>query len=136
MTHFCHLALAVVAVVTLGLVDAPAARAESPGPASIAPLAADGPPAADAPEIEREAYWRTRAESARGRVAAAQTRVYAANIEVSRMRRRNYPRGQARAAIFASRDAARLELDEARRYLESELPREAEAAGASPDWLR
>jgi hypothetical protein len=136
MTHFCHLLVAAVAVLTFGLAGAPAARAENPGPAAAAPPAAAALPAADAPEIEREVYWRGRAENARERVAAAQSRVHAANVEVSRMRRRNHPRGEARAAVFASRDAARLELDRARDHLETELPREAEEAGADLAWLR
>jgi hypothetical protein len=130
VTHLCTLVLAVVAALTLGLADPPAARAENPGPAAAAP------PAADAPEAEHETYWQARGEKARERVATAQAKLEAANADVSRMRRRNHPRGDPRAAIFASRDAARVELDEARHHLEVELPREAEQAGADPGWLR
>jgi hypothetical protein len=130
MKRVSHLLLAVIAALTLGLAGAPDARAENPGPAAIAP------PAASVPETEPEAYWRDRAEDARERVAAAQAALYAAKADVSRMRRRNHPRGEARAAIFARRDAARAELDEARHHLEVELPRQAEQAGADASWLR
>jgi len=130
MMHVSHLLLAVIAALTLGLAGAPAARAENPGPAAAAPLAAE------APEADPEAYWRARAENARERVAAAQAELHAAKADVSRMRRRNHPRGEPRAAIFASRDAARVELEKARHHLEVELPLEAEQAGADSDWLR
>jgi len=130
MTRPCHFVLAVITALTLGLAGAPVARAENPGPAAAAP------PAAEAPEAEREAHWRARADAARERVTAAQAQLEAANGDVSRMRRRNHPRGEARAAIFASRDAARAELDEARHHLEVELPRQAEQAGADASWLR
>jgi hypothetical protein len=136
MTHFCHLLLVAVAALSLGLAGPPSARAENPGPAALAPPGAATAPGPDAPEIEREAYWRGRAEDAREWLAAAQADLYAANIQVSRMRRRNHPRGDARAAIFANRDAARLELERALHHLEKELPREAEEAGADPTWLR
>jgi len=120
----------VITALTLGLAGTPVARAENPGPAAAAP------PAAEAPEAEREAYWRARADEAREGVTAAQAQLEAANGDVSRMRRRNHPRGEARAAIFASRDAARAELDEARHHLEVALPRQAEQAGADASWLR
>jgi hypothetical protein len=122
--------LAVIAVLTLGLAGASATRAQNPGPAAIAP------PTANLPEVDPEAYWRARAEEAREQVAAAQARLYAVKADISRMRRRNHPRGEARAAIYASRDAARVELDEARHYLEVELPLLAEQAGADASWLR
>jgi hypothetical protein len=130
MMHIPHLLLAVIAALTLGLVSAPAVRAENPGPAAAAP------PAAEAPDTDPEAYWRAQAENARERVAAAQAELYAVKADVSRMRRRNHPRGEARAAIFASRDAAHVELEAARHHLEVELPLEAEQAGADSDWLR
>jgi len=130
MMHLCHLLLVVIAALTVGVAGAPTARAENPGPAAAAPLAAE------APEADPEAYWRAQAENARERVAAAQAELYAVKADISRMRRRNHPRGEARAAIFASRDAARVALDEARHHLEVELPLEAEQAGADASWLR
>jgi len=77
-----------------------------------------------------------RVENAREQVTAAQAKLDAAKADVSRMRRRNHPRGEPRAAIFASREAARVDLGEAHHRLEVELPREAEQAGADPGWLQ
>lgn len=109
------------------LVAAPAVEAQPPGPASASE---------EMPDAEREAYWRARAAVAREDVAEARGRLAAANADVSRMRRRNHPRGDARAALFAARDAAHSELADAVQRLEVDLPEEARAAGAPPTWLR
>jgi hypothetical protein len=107
------------------------AAADSPGPASVAP-----PPAADAPQIEHVEYWRARGDQARAHVAAARERLDEANAAVSRMQRRNHPRGEARIALRNEQAAAREAHEAAVRALEVDLPAEARTAGASTRWLQ
>lgn len=126
--------LAIPTLAVLLLLPTAFARAENPGPASAADAMA--PPAADAPEAEREAYWRARAQEARDRVAAARERVAASDEDYARMRHRLNERGEPRAEITNARTSAHAELEAALRYLESELPEEARRAGALPGWLR
>ncbi len=57
------------------------------------------------PEIE-DATARAQAQSSREAVLSAQQRVQQANAAYSRMITRDYPQGDARAAIVAERDAA------------------------------
>jgi hypothetical protein len=129
--------LCAAALTALLVAPAPSARAENPGPASAAPGAAHlAPPGPDAPEAEREAYWRRRAQEARDRVAAARERVAESEEEYSRMRHRQRKRGEPRAEITDARTSAHAELEAALRYLEEELPEEARRAGALPGWLR
>ena len=80
--------------------------AEAPAPATgaasqSAPLA---PPAA-LPAID-DADTRAQAQSAREEVLVAQQRVKQANAAYSSMMTRDYPQGDARAAIVEERDAA------------------------------
>lgn len=106
------------------------AAEDTPGPAAFAP------PAADAPQIEHVEYWRARGDEARANVTAARQRLDEANGAVSRMQRRNHPRGEARIALRNEQAAAREAHEAAVRTLEVELPAEARAAGASTHWLR
>jgi hypothetical protein len=123
--------LLICAALTLAFLGAaPMPRADEPGPAALSP------PAPDAPDQERFEYWRSRADAARTRVADAQTRLDEANGQVSRMMRRNHPRGEARQARRAEQQAARDALESATHHLEVELPEEARAAGAQQAWLR
>jgi hypothetical protein len=75
--------------------------AEAPAPAQSAPMA---PPAA-LPEID-DANSRAQAQSAREAVLVAQQRVEQANAAYSSMMTRDYPQGDARAAIVQERGAA------------------------------
>jgi hypothetical protein len=126
MRHFARFLLAPGVALVLGLAAAPPfVGAHNPGPASAAPSEADVPAA------DREAYWRARGAEAQRRVEAARTALESANADVSRMRRRNHPRGEPRAALFAARDEARNDLEEAIHHLEVELPQEAHASGAN-----
>ncbi|MBW2424155.1 MAG: hypothetical protein JRG86_07895 [Deltaproteobacteria bacterium] len=122
------------ALLMLALLAAPAiASAEKPD-GKPAP-AAISPPAEDAPQVEHFEYWQARGAAARERVAEAQAVLDEANAAVSRMRRRNHPRGEARIRINEERDRARAAYDEAVHFLEVELPAEARAAGAPRHWL-
>jgi hypothetical protein len=73
-----------------------AVTAASPAPPAPVPL----------PEIEDEAM-RALAQGARDAVVAAQQRAEKAKAAYSKMRARNYPQGDARAAIVQERDSAR-----------------------------
>lgn len=75
--------------------------AEAPAQGQPAPMA---PPAA-LPEID-DADTRAQAQSAREEVLVAQQRVQQANAAYSSMMARDYPQGDARAAIVQERDAA------------------------------
>jgi hypothetical protein len=131
MKNSTRLLLTLGVVLALGLSATPSiAQAADPVPAALAP------PGAGAAVVEREAYWRARADAARKHVEAAREDLQGANGDISRMRRRNHPRGEPRAALFGVRDAARIEFDRALDYLEVELPEELERAGALRLWLR
>ncbi len=132
MTYLAKV-LPVLALAAL-LLPAVLASAQNPGPASAAQGMA--PPGPDESEASREAYWRTRAEEARDRVAAARERVAETNEDYARMRHRRNERGEPRAEITQERTGAHAELEAALRYLESDLPEEARRAGALPGWLR
>jgi len=75
--------------------------AEAPAQGQPAPMA---PPAA-LPAIDDDAM-RAQAESARNAVLVEQQRVLQANAAYSSMMTRDYPQGDARAAIVQERDAA------------------------------
>lgn len=145
------------ALLGLILVASPlGASAEEPAPAAISQPAAEesatsqtrpsaaeesaspaiSRPAADAPQIEQAAYWRSRGEAARERVADARAVLDEANAAVSRMRRRNHPRGAGRIRLREAQKKARIAHGKAVHYLEVELPAEARAARASQHWLR
>ena len=119
----------------LALLVAPAAVWAEESDADPAP-AAISPPAEDAPQVEHFEYWQARGTAARERVAEARAVLDEANAAVSRMRRRNHPRGEARIRINEERDRARAAYDEDLRFLEVELPAEARAAGAPRHWLQ
>ena len=110
------------------------------GLALAALLAAPGAPTLEAPRAktlpdapEREP-WQERVAEARELVVRAQERRDAAETAVDRMRHRRRPRGEARAALFAEREEARLGVADAERTLE-ELLEEARRAGVPPGWL-
>ena len=121
-------------LLVIALVASPASLWADEPDAKPAP-AAISPPAEDAPQVEHFEYWQARGVAARERVAEAQAVLDEANAAVSRMRRRNHPRGEARIRINEERDQARAAYDEAVRFLEVELPAEARAAGAPRHWL-
>ena len=104
-------------------------------------LAAPGAPtlatpnAATLPDASEREAWQERVAEARAAVLRAQQRRTAAETAVDRMRHRRHPRGEAREALFAEREAARLGVTEAERTLE-ELLEEARRAGVPPGWLR
>jgi len=128
-TRFRFDLLICAALVLAFLGAAPMPRADEPGPAALSP------PAPDAPEQQQFEYWRSRGDAARAQVADAQARLDEANGQVSRMMRRDYPRGEARQALRAEQQAARGALEAATHQLEIELPEEARAAGAQQTWL-
>ncbi len=85
-------------------------------------------------EAERVA-WRERIGEARGAVEQAQRRCEAAEAAIQKMRHRRRPRGDAREALFAERDAARAARAQSERALAERLE-EARRAGVPPGWLR
>ena len=105
------------------------ARAEEPGPAALQR------PAADAPQIEQFEYWRARGDEAVARLQQAEAELDEAQAAVSRMRRRNHPRGQPRREIQAELVKARETLEAARRHLEVDLPADAHRSGAPRHWV-
>ncbi len=118
-------------ILAIALLAAPGAlRADEPGPAALAA------PPADAAQIEHYEYWQARGEAARARVAEARAELDEADAAVSRMRRRNHPRGEARIRLREQQAEARAAYEAAVRFLEVDLPAEAEAAGGSRRWLR
>lgn len=124
------------ALLMLALLASPVSLwAEEPESAPESAPAAISPPAEDAPQVEHFEYWQARGAAARERVAEAQAVLDEASAAVSRMRRRNHPRGEGRVRINQERDEARAAYDEAFRFLEVELPEEARAAGAPRHWL-
>jgi hypothetical protein len=108
-----------------------ALQAEEPAsvPASL------GPPNPDAPQIDHFEYWRARGYAARARVADTQLVLTEATAAVTRMRRDNHPRGEARLLLRQESADAQTAFDAATRYLEVELPAEARAAGVQQSWL-
>ena len=110
------------------------------GLALAALLAAPGAPTLEAPRAQtlRDAPergpWQERVAEARELVLRARERRDAAETAVDRMRHSRHPRGEARKALFAEREAARLDVAEAERALE-ELLEEARRAGVPPGWL-
>ena len=127
--HLGARATACLLAVTLVCVALPAA-ADEPGPASLAP------PAADAPQIEHFEYWKARGDAARGALEVARERLDEANRQVRHMQRRNHPRGEARVALRREQSEAREAWEAAVYHLEVELPDLAREAGADPRWLR
>ena len=122
--------LLICGTLALGLTACPPIGwAEEPGPAALSP------PEADAPQIEQAAYWRARGDAAREKLTEAQATLDAATAAVSRMQRRNHPRGEARLQIRAEREEAQADFDAALHILEVELPAEARAGGAPRHWL-
>ena len=87
------LGLLTTGVLILSLSSPLAARAEEPGPAALQP------PAADAPQIEQFEYWRARGDEAIERLQQAEAELGEAQAAVSRMRRRNHPRGLPRREL-------------------------------------
>ena len=90
--------------------------AESPAQGQSASL----PQPAPLPEIE-DATARAQAQSSREAVLVAQQRVLQANAAYSRMITRDYPQGDARAAIVQERDAAAAAYQQASARYESIL---------------
>ena len=93
------------------------------------------PPAADAHQLEHYKYWRARGEQALVELERAQIAFQEATAAVSRMRRRNHPRGEARLQLQAERERTREAYQAARYRVEVELPAEARRAGAPRHWL-
>ena len=123
------LGLLMTGVLVLSLSSPLVARAEEPGPAALQP------PAADAPQIERFEYWRARGDEAAARLQQAEAERDEAQAAVSRMRRRNHPRGQQRQEIQAELVRAREKYEAARQHLEVDLPAEAHGSGAPRHWV-
>ena len=107
-----------------------AALAATPGAAALAM-----PAAAELPSDADRAEWRERVGAARAEVERAQRRSEAAEKAVKQMRHRRHPRGAAREALFAEREAADAARAEAERALD-ELLEQARRAGVPPGWLR
>ena len=72
----------------------------------------------------------------RERVAETERLLAEANGAVSRMQRRNHPRGADRQQLRAQQHHAREAHANAVEYLENDLPAQARAAGAQTSWLR
>lgn len=122
--------LALAALLALSpLTGAMPASAEEPGPAALQT------PARDAPQLERFEYWRARGDEAIERVAVARRELDDLNAAVSRMQRRNHPRGAARIKLRQQQEEARKAYAEARHVLEVELPAEARSHGAPRHWV-
>ena len=119
----------------------PRSRRAALGLALAALLAAPGAPTLGAPRAEalrdapEQEPWQERVAEARHLVLRAQERREATEKAVDRMRHSRHPRGEAREALFAEREAARLDVAEAERALEK-LLEEARRAGVPPGWLR
>ena len=96
---------------------------------------APAPPAAAAPDDAEWSAWLERIDEARLALVQAERRSEAADLAVQKMRHRRKPRGEARAALFTEREAARAARADAERALE-ELLEEARRAGVPPGWLR
>ena len=104
--------------------------------AALAGDPAPGAPADAAPADEGPwAVWQERVGEARQAVDRAERRSETAEAAVQKMRHRRRPRGDAREALFAERDAARAERAAAERAL-AELLEHARLAGVPPGLLR
>jgi len=123
------LALLIAGVLILSLSSPLVAWAEEPGPAALEP------PAADAPQIERFEYWRARGDAAIARLQQAEAERDEAQAAVSRMRRRNHPRGVRRQELQAELVKAQEAYEAARHHLEIDLPAEARRSGAPRHWV-
>lgn len=107
-----------------------AALAGMPG-ASALPRPAE----ATLPSDADRARWQERVGAARTELERARRRSEAAEEAVQQMRHRRRPRGEAREALFAEREAARAACSDAERALD-ELLEQARRAGVPPGWLR
>ena len=87
------------------------------------------------PQIERFDYWRARGDEAVARLQKAEAELEEAQAAVSRMRRRNHPRGVARQEIQAELVKAQEAYEAARQHLEVDLPAEARRSGAPRHWV-
>jgi hypothetical protein len=85
-------------------------------------------------EADRE-YWVQRYETLVSDLASARARVDLSQLNYTRARTRNYPRGEALKELEAERDKAIKELAELEEQFE-EFPDEARRAGALPGWFR
>lgn len=86
--------------------------ANSGGSESLDAAGTDASAPAPLPEID-DATVHAQAQDARDAVVAAQQRSTQANAAYSKMRARDYPQGDARAAIVKERDAARQAYEQA-----------------------
>ena len=99
-------------------------------------IAAPATPAAARLRSEAEqAQWRQRIGAARAAVEETRRQSAAAALEVQRMRHSKHPRGAAREALLAEREASDRARAEAERELNA-LLEEARRAGVPPGWLR
>ena len=98
-------------------------------------LALPRPAAAEVLDDTVRIEWQQRLGAARAELERARERSEAAAEAVQKMRHRRHPRGAAREALFAERDAADQELAEAKRALD-DLLEQARRAGVPPGWLR
>lgn len=121
--------LLIVTVLLLAPSSPLVARAEEPAPAALQP------PAADAPQTERFEYWRARGDEAIARLQRTEAELAEAQAVVSRMRRRNHPRGEQRRVIQAELVKAREAYDAALQHFEVDLPAEARRSGAPQHWV-
>lgn len=101
---------------SVDLDDAEATGSKSLDAAEVSPSAQPAPPAL--PDID-DPNALAQARDAREAVLVAQQRAAQANAAYSKMMSRDYPQGDARAAIVLERDAARKACDQANaRYAE------------------
>lgn len=103
--------------------------------ALVTGLALAAAAASAGPDPAEQASWAQRLGDAREAVEQAQARRSAAEDAYDEMRHRQYPRGEARAAVEAERTAARDAVTDAQQKLDALLD-EARLAGVPPGWLR
>jgi len=95
-----------------------------------------GAPAAVAQNDEPDRdYWVGRYEKLVSEVEGLRAKVDTLQLNYTRARTRNYPRGEALKQLEADRDKAVKELAEKEAELE-DFPDEARRAGALPGWFR
>jgi hypothetical protein len=80
-------------------------------------------------------YWVQRYETLVSDLDAARARVELSQLNYTRARTRNYPRGEALLELEVERDKAELELAKLEEEFEA-FPDEARRAGALPGWFR